>query len=796
MKISIWNRPVFATSGLTVWLTLAGAVLSTVFTPLSFGQMGQTQPEITISEIRVEGNVRTDPNLIIVACGLQVGRSYNVTDFHEASARAIKQLWTIGMFTDIQLDGIQVSESEVIIVITVAERPRLNTVSFRGNDKLKRKDLLDAGRIVEGMSFGPSNIAQAVERIRAQYREEGYLQAVVDSKSLPVASDSTAVNLVVTVDEGSKVGISEIVILGNEVLNDRQVRSAMETGTGFLFFSKGKYDRKQIERDHELIALRYAEAGHLDAAVVSDSLSFSENGKEMTLYLTLDEGSLYTLSSLEFSGIELFDMAEVEGVFTVEVGAPYNQATLDESRFALQDMYTEEGYVYADVDYVKSFQGGGTDVAISVIVMEGEPADVAHVYITGNEKTKEHVIRRELLLKPGDRFSRSSFERSIREVMALNYFSNVELEPPPSPTLDGDLDVTIHVTERPTGQAIMGAGYSERDGLIGNIGLQLPNLLGSGQQLDFTWDFGRIRRTIMIGFSEPWLFNTPTLVGVNVYRSELFWNVYYKQRREGLTLRLGRRLRWPDDYFRTSIGYRLEDTEFYDFAGSYNPSPAYDLRQWNWPIRNSSISWTITRDSRDRPEFPTSGSMNSFRLEVAGGPFGGDEQYTKWDLTQSFYFLTWSQVVMALKVRGGLVEGYNGWDRSGFVPFNVKYLPGGTSFDGQIRGYENRRVGPIDRDGLEIGGQSMLIFTLEYTFPLAAQQALYGLVFADAGNSWLDLGDTDPFNLRRSVGFGLRMFTPMVGLIGFDFAYGFDHYENGRRKGRWVPHFQFGAQFY
>ncbi len=775
---------------------MAVAVASTLIAPVSFGQ-ADPQPPITISEIRVEGNVRADANLIIVACGLVEQRPYVVTEFHEATSRAVRQLWTIGMFTDIQLTGLQISDTEVVIIITVAERPRLNTISFRGNDKMKRKELLDAGLIVDGMSLGPSNIEQAMGRIRDQYREEGYLQATVEVESALVESDSTAINVVVDIDEGSKVGIDDIIILGNEVLSDRQVRAAMATGTGFLFFSKGKFDRRQIERDRELISGRYAEAGHLDATVISDSLSIDENGRSMTLFLIVDEGPLFTLFSLDFSGIELFEMTEIEELITAEVGAPYNQAVLDASINAIRDKYTEEGYVYADIDPVPSWQGeGGTNVAISVNVLEGEPANIAHVYITGNNRTKEHVIRRELLMKPGERFARSLFERSIREVMALNYFSNVTLDPPPSPTVDGDLNVTIHVEERPTGQAIMGAGFSERDGLIGNIGLQLPNLFGAGQQLDFTWDFGRIRRTIMIGFTEPWLMNTPTLVGFNVYRSELFWNVFYKQRREGLTLRLGRRLRWPDDYFRTSIGYRLEDTEFYDFLSSYNPSPTYDLRQWDWPIRNSSISWTVTRDSRDRPEFPTGGSMNSFRFELAGGPLGGDEQYTKWDLTQAFYYRTWSEVVMALKVRGGLVEGYDSRKRDGFVPFNVKYLPGGTSFDGQIRGYENRRVGPVDRDGLEIGGQSMLIFTLECTFPLAQEQALYGLVFADAGNSWLDLGDTDPFDLRRSVGFGLRMFTPMVGLIGFDFAYGFDHFENGRRKGRWVPHFQFGAQFY
>lgn len=775
-------------------ITPAILVTFTVVGSQVYAQGNQALPALTIVEIRVEGNTLTSPDLIITSCGLEIGRSYTANDFHEAASRAVRQLWRIGMFDDIQIDGEQPSATEVIVIIGVKERPRMDTVTFRGNDKLKRKDLLDAGKLHDGMALGSSNIAEAVDRLRIKYREEGYLRAEIQPEAIPVADDSTMMNLIVTIVEGPKVGINRIAILGNDVLSDRQIRKAMETGTGFLFFSRGSYDRKQVEDDKELIAERYAEAGYRDARVTADSLGYSENGKNMTLFLRVNEGELYTLRNLTWEGIELFEMEQVEQVVTAKAGEPYNRITIEETKFNVQSLYTEEGYVYSLVNAQESFDGTFIDIVMTVV--EGEPADVAHIFITGNDRTKEHVIRRELLLKPGNRFSRSLFERSLREVMALNYFNNVELDPPPQPTMDGDLDVTIKVTEKPTGQAIMGAGYSERDGLIGNIGLQLPNLFGNGQEFSFTWDFGRIRRTIMVGFTEPWLLNTPTLVGANVYRSELFWNVYYKQRREGFGVRLGRRLKWPDDYFRVSVGYRMEDTVFYDFDEYYQPSPAYDLRQWDWPIRNSSVSWTVTRDSRDRPEFPTSGSMNSLRTEVAGGPLGGEEQYVKWDLTQSFYFLTWSNVVMALKVRGGLVEGYTGWGQNGFVPFNAKYLPGGTSFDGQIRGYENRRVGPRDTDGLEIGGQSLLIFTMEYTFPLSVEQSLYGLVFADAGNAWLNLSDTDPFDLRRSVGFGLRMFTPMVGLIGFDFAYGFDHFENGRRRGRWVPHFQFGAQFY
>lgn len=798
------NRHNRATRDLYRLLACVTLALLPAFTPIygkAFAQYGQAgaSVQLTITEIRVEGMQLYSEDLVRVTSGLAPGRTYSLNEFQDATSRAVRQLWRLGLFSDVQLYGIQTEgTNDLVLIIRVEELPSLSTITFKGNDALKRKKLLEAWRIREGSTIGPNRVADGVERIRTKYREEGYLRADIASEILPANADSTRVNVVLTVDEGPKVGIGRIVIEGNEALSDRQLRKTMETGTGFLFLSRGKYDRSVVEQDKDRIAERYAEAGYLDARVVSDSLAFSKDGKKLTLILRVNEGEPYFLRSLSWEGVSVLDMDKVEAVQMIRGGQRFNRAKLMETLAAVQALYFDEGYVYAQIDPQSYFDAeeGRRVVDVVMRVVENEPARVAHINIFGNTKTKDHVIRREILLKPGDIFSRTRFERSLREVMALNFFANVELDPPPSPTPRGDLDVSIKVTEKPTGQATMGAGFSERDGLIGNIGLSLPNLFGNGQALSFTWDFGRIRRTIQFGFTEPWLFNTPTLVGFNVYNSEFFWTTFYKQKRRGGSVRVGRRLRWPDDYFRTSLSYRLEDIIFGDFSESYNPSPAFDLRRFDWPIRGSALSWTITRDSRDRPEFPTQGSINSLRVEVAGGPFGGDQQYVKWDLSQSFFFPSWWNFVMNMRIRAGLVQEFSGWGREGFVPFNEKYLPGGTSFDGQIRGYDNRRVGPLDRDGLEVGGQSLLIISLEYTFPIAPEQSLFGLVFADAGNAWLDLADTDPFDLRRSVGVGVRMFTPLVGLIGFDFAYGFDHFENGRRVGRWMPHFQFGAQFF
>jgi outer membrane protein insertion porin family len=280
--------------------------------------------------------------------------------------------------------------------------------------------------------------------------------------------------------------------------------------------------------------------------------------------------------------------------------------------------------------------------------------------------------------------------------------------------------------------------------------------------------------------------DTPTSAGFDLYQTSRTWTSYYTEVRTGGDLRLGRRLSWPDDYFRIYWKYRLEDVEYKDFSGSYNPSEEYDLRRIDWPQRTSSTTFTLIRDSRDLPEFATMGSVHSLSSEFAGGVLGGDVNYHKHIFDSAWYFQNLWKLTLMIKTRAGIVDTYT---RSQSVPFSERFMPGGTSFDGTIRGYDNRSVGPVE-SGAEIGGKTMLIFTAEYQFPVVEQQ-IYGLLFMDAGNAWRSLNETDITDLKRSAGVGIRIVAPMIGVIGFDMAYGFDNLEGGE----WHPHFQLGTSF-
>ncbi len=445
-------------------------------------------------------------------------------------------------------------------------------------------------------------------------------------------------------------------------------------------------------------------------------------------------------------------------------------------------MYQEQGYLYTQI--LDRQVPSDSLINLEFEFIEGQPARVHKIIITGNTKTKEKVIRRELVIKPGQIFKRSAFLRSHREVYYLNFFGNVI---PDYRTLpNGDIDLVFQVEEKPTGQAQVGVGYSEQDKLVGTIGLGVPNLFGNGQNLDFNWDFGKTTQNIRIGFTEPWFLDTPTSAGFDLYQTSRTWSSYYTEVRRGGDLRLGRRLSWPDDYFRIYWKYRLEDVEYKNFSNSYNPSQEYDLRLIDWPQRTSSTTFTLIRDSRDLPEFATMGSVHSISSEFAGGVLGGDVNYHKHIFDSSWYFQNLWKITLMLKTKAGIVDTYTSSQK---VPFSERFMPGGTSYDGMIRGYDNRSVGPTE-NGSEIGGKTMLIFTAEYQFPVVEQQ-IYGLLFMDAGNAWKSLAETDITDLKRSAGVGIRIVAPMIGVIGFDLAYGFDNLAGGE----WHPHFQLGTSF-
>ncbi|MFC1683386.1 outer membrane protein assembly factor BamA, partial [Candidatus Zixiibacteriota bacterium] len=623
---------------------------------LLLGQIVFAQ-EGTVTGVVIRGNVYADSALIVNTAGLQIGGRID----SDAVQQSIRRLYSLGLFADVRIETASTTEDGWQLMIMVEEFPGLQKVELKGHDKVDLEDITAAIGLEAGQIVSPATIQQKSQKIRELYESKGYLLTSVETQVIEGAEKGRIV-LVFNIHEGQKVSIKKIEIEGNEAFGDGKIKKAMDTKEN-KWWRSGKFEREKYEEDKTKIVDLYRTKGYIDAAVISDSLWYGENKKDLYLSLTVDEGRRFRVGKITLKGNELFPDDQLQAQYVLNEGDLFNQEKYDETLGNLYMSYQEEGYLYTQI--LDRRIPADSLVNINFEVVEGEPARVRKILITGNTKTKEKVIRRELVIRPGQIFRRSDFMRSHREVYYLNFFGNVV---PDYMTLpNGDIDLVFQVEEKPTGQAQAGVGYSERDKLVGTIGLGVPNLFGNGQRMDFSWDFGKTTQNVKLGFTEPWLFDTPTSAGFDLYQSSRRWTNYYTEVRKGGDLRIGRRLTWPDDYFRIYWKYRLENVEYNEFASSYDPPEAYDLRLINWPQRTSSTTFTLIRDSRDLPEFATMGSVHSLGSEFAGGILGGDVNYHKHIFDSSWYFRNLWKFTLMMKTRIGVVDTYNSGQS---VPFS------------------------------------------------------------------------------------------------------------------------------
>lgn len=741
-----------------------------------------------INAVEVEGNRTVETSLIKSVAGLQVGMTASSTAIQEA----IKRIYALELFSDVAIDG-ELSGGGITLRIVVVEHPKLVELKFDGNNKIKDKDLSEKMTIFVNQVVTPNQINDNAQRLKDLYRSEGYHQAEV--KAVVDTVGEGEARLTYRITEREKVKIRAIEFRGNEVFDDGKLRGEMgNKPKGFL--RSGDFDPVKHQEDIEKIAEFYHKRGYLDAAVLDDSIAIDPDGKRMVIYIDVYEGNRYYFGDVTIAGNDRFEEAYLRKQLDFETGDIYNSEKFDKSVEDIYGVYYDEGYIHARIFDQK--QTVDSTLNTTLEITEGVPAQINKVEVVGNHKTKEKVIRRELYSQPGQTFRRSLLMRSLRNLMVLNYFSNVEPELKQLP--NGDIDLVFLVEEKTTGTIQAGAGYSDYDKVVGTMSLGIPNFMGNGQNVSLDWTFGSRRNSIQVSFTEPWLLDTPTSVGVDLYnvnRRYVLTDGEFTENSRGFGLRLGRRLRWPDDYFKIYWRYRLEDDRLYDFDDTYRANNADDpnslLQYENQYNRTSAMSLTLVRDSRDLSQFATSGSEISYSVEYAGGPLGGNWLYHKHIFEASKFTRIWWKFVLATKVKIGVIDSP---DSDPGIPYIERFAPGGTYGDGVIRGYDDRSVGPHTASGSYQRGRSMLIYNIELQVPLVEQQ-IYALLLADAGNAWLTGRAIKPFDLdrwdglKRSVGAGFRIVVPGIGTLGFDFAYGYDNPDGAG----WKPHFQIGTTF-
>ncbi len=768
------------------------------------------QQRLKILGVAVQGNKSISENSIKVQSGIIEGKEIIYDDIPDA----IKRLWKLKIFSDINIYMDKATDAGLFLIIKVEEYPRLDKFEIKGNKKIRKSKFDEELNIISGKVLSPAFIKESIRKIRKLYEDEGYLLVEIKEELSPGSSENRQ-NLTFHIKEGKKVRIGAIEFTNNKHFSNLKLRRTLkETKQRNMFLLKiGEFDKEKYEEDQQKLVDFYNKEGYRDFEIVSDTIKYSEDKKRMFLTLNLYEGPRYKYRNISFSGNNLFTSAQLHTVLGLKSGDYYNKEELQMAVYdRVNGLYMDRGYLFFTINPQET-PVGEDEIDLHMSITENHQVSVARINIVGNDRTHENVIRRELKVLPGDIFSREALIRSQREIFILNYFSDVV--PDVVPVDEDEIDVEISVTEKSSDRANLSFSISQTYGLIGGGGVEFNNFRGRGQQLRVSYQQGtnysiygtkaNAYKSASISFTDPWIFDSPNLVGASIFYTERgysssYYYYPYDLTQRGGSVRWGRRFKWPDNYFRGTWVFSASKKEYHNLDEDYKNL----VLRGQDRTTNVSITQMISRDSRDAPEFPTKGSVFNWTSTLAGWFLGGTEHFHKHLLDIDFYTPTIWKLVLMSHFEFGIIKRIK--DDS-IIPPDERFIMGGAGmvYGTPLRGYEDNAISPrpISATGSTYsywGGETMLKYTLEYRVPISENPTIYGLVFAEAGNTWMDLKTTDPFNLKRSAGFGIRFNMPALGMLGVDLGYGFDDIDPegytgyGKPEG-WKTHFIFGMPF-
>ncbi len=746
-----------------------------------------------ISEIEVVGALTVGSRQVLAWSKLETGKPLTP----DLISAGIRNLFATHKFSDVFIYRQSVDDG-VKLIINLQEFPRIRSITFAGNNKIKEADLRTEFTVHVGQFANPAVVRRELQPLRDLYYEKGYYNVAIDRDSSRVDANNME-DLVITVVEGRKVKVQTISFVGNDNLNTGDLRSAMEQGTrGFL--RSGTFKKVQFEEDQARIVTRARNEGYLDAAVTDVALNFREEDPEkLDIVITIEEGEQYLVGDIHWTGNTVFDDLAIADQIWLEKGLIFKEDEYLEALENLQQIYADRGYIYITVEPERDIIDQIVNVDFTFI--EGRPAKIADIQVTGNTKTHEKVILREMRIFPGDSFSNTRIQSTLRDIFQTGFFEDVQ--PDIRPVSTGDVDMILRVKEKQTGQFMFGMAYSAETSLSGFIQVAETNFQGKGQNIGLTWQFGSRRRYVDLSFTEPWFMGTPTLIGADLFdRFQYNLDDFYESRVRGFSLRLGRRIPGTR-YSRVGLRYELSETKLDNFSPDYeryvdgletslgsNEQDWTPLTKIDWPQLKSSVRVSFNRNSTDNPFFPTSGSKSSYSVELAGGPLGGEIEFQEHVMSHSTYQRMPGGFALHMRGYFGLLHGLNG---ASDVPDWERYRLGGNRRY-PLRGYRDLEVVPAGNPTF-IGGRYFTILNAEILYPLT--KAVQLLTFLDMGDVWNSFSEADMASLRKGAGFGLRVEVPMMGTIGFDYGYGFDRVDpfTGEKTPRWEPHFNIGNFF-
>jgi outer membrane protein insertion porin family len=822
-----------------------------------------------IGGVTISGDEYLDGDLIKTVSGLIPGETIKLTD-DPTVAKAIRNLWTQQLFSDVNITVTKVVDNKVFLNIAIVERPRLSRFSIRGISKSQESEIKEKLSIVQNRMVTEAMKKDIEERIKKFFGEKGFMSTKVDIIEQRDTGAVHSVALLIKVDKGSKVHINQISFAGNDHASDTRLKRSMKGSKemarislhpadnsstyehedrsfksylkdqGYLSLSKtldaldpyfrwnifagSKFNRKKYEEDKNSILSYYNSQGYRDAQIEKDTTYLTKNG-QLNIDVKVNEGHKYYFGDMIWRGNTKYSDSLLTRVLGIKKGDVFNQELLDSRLGSMPSMdggedigsiYMDDGYLFFKVEPTEKSVIGDT-INYEIAIQEGPQATIKNIGILGNDRTNDHVIRRELFTLPGNKFSRTDIIRSIRQISNLGFIDPEKVNPVPKPNYaDQTVDIDYNVVEKSSDQLELSAGFGGGVGFTGTIGIVFNNFslrnifnfkewdplpMGDGQKLSLRYQSnGLWFNSANFSFTEPWLGGKrPTALTVSgVYGRQSYSDggIYsgspsdHYLRNYGGGVTLSKRLKWPDDNFVFSYGinyqnYYLKD---YDYFVS-------DFR--NGTANNLFFRLTLARNSVDQPIYPRSGSNINFTFQFTP-PYSAFSdrnyltstaeqkykwiEYHKYRFTAEWYQKIAGNLVFKIAAKYGFMGYYN--KDIGYSPFE-RFNVGGDGLSG-FNYFVGRDI--IAQRGYEVYAQNAVIFNkytaeVRYPFSLNPSATIFALAFVEGANGWNSFKEYNPFRLNRSAGLGVRIYLPMFGLLGLDYGLGFDRLGNGVKFG-------------
>lgn len=713
-----------------------------------------------ITDVQVKGNRRIESAAILNAIRLKSG-DLLYADKVDADIRAIYKL---GHFQDITAETLSAADKGVVLVYRVVEKGIVRDVKIEGTKELTAEKVREVLEVKPNAVYSPKDLAGSVKKIRKLYADEGYYLAEVETQT--DKRGETDVRVVFKITEGKKILIKNIEFEGNRAFTPRQLKKAMETGEKWMLSwltGAGTYKEDVLRNDVNLIADLYFNIGYVNVKVGEPKVELLPDKSALVVTIGITEGEQFRTGTIGFKGDLLEKESELAARMKLKTGDVFSRGLLRNDVFALTDVYADKGYAFANVAPQTRVNPESKTIDLVFDMEKGEQVYLDRINISGNTKTRDKVVRRELRVTEGSLYSSTGIKRSKTNLMNLGYFEEANITTAKG-SADNKLNMNVEVKEKATGTFSVGAGYSSLDGLIGQGSVQQANFLGLGLKANLSASLGGKSQTYNVGVTDPYFLDSKWTFGGDIYRSERDY-VDFSRRVTGFDLKGGYPL---TDSVSTFLLYKYEDKKIYDQSMALKDSIARGLTTApETTSTTSSITASITRNTTDYRLDPSRGMVNTLSAEFAG--LGGTNRYARYVTENSIFIPAKWGTVLSLRGTVGYIQEVGGKK----ISIDELFYLGGIN---TIRGYNGRTVSPYvatnvvstDINGISsvmpvityVGGDTETFFNIDYSFPLLKDAGLKGVLFFDAGNAY-DGIDKLFSRFQASYGLGIRWFSPL-----------------------------------